>query len=454
MLKRFISKFKKNQPQDPLRAQIIPRDHHSISRTNISEYALKVLYRLKKEGYEGYLVGGGVRDLLLGQEPKDFDVVTDATPEQVRRLFNNSRLIGKRFKLVHVVFGREIIEVATFRGHHSNATGKQEAHQSESGMLLRDNVYGTIEEDAMRRDFTVNALYYNIHNFAVHSYAGGIDDIHNGQLRLIGDPATRYREDPVRMIRAVRFAAKLNFEIEAETAAPISELAPLLGEIPPARLFEEVLKLFMAGHALETFRLLEEYSLFEPLFPQTQQCLDTSDFYRQFIEQALINSDDRIRQGKTLTPAFLYAVFLWPPMLEQSKLLADKGMPPAPAMHQAASQVMSNQQARIAIPRRFITPLREIWDLQRRLIRRQAKFVESTASHPRFRAAYDFLLLREAVGESLNGSGNWWTKYQEENEIVPQHDPAPKKRKGNYRPRHRDRGSKSNGRSKGPRTRS
>ena len=421
MLKRLISKLKKTPDLPDDVAVVIPRKQHSISRTNISENALKVLYRLKKAGYEGYLVGGGVRDLLLGQEPKDFDVVTDATPEQVHKLFRNSRLIGRRFRLVHVTFGRDIIEVATFRAHHTSAGDNDKlAKTSDSGRLLRDNVYGDINEDAVRRDFSVNALYYDIKDFSIHSYAGGIEDIKKRSLRLIGDPETRYREDPVRMLRAVRFAGKLDFNIDKDTAAPIKELAPLLRDIPAARMFEEVLKLFMAGQALSTFHLLEEFNLFKQLFPQTQQCIDEKPFYRKFVEQALVNSDRRIAQGKTLTPAFVYAVMLWPPMLEQAKRIQKEGCPPVPAMHQAGSSVITNQQARTSIPRRFITPMREIWDLQRRLIRRQPRQIESATSHPRFRAAYDFLLLREQAGEKLDGAGQWWTEYQEQNPISQQ----------------------------------
>jgi len=421
MLKRLISKLKKTPARPDDEAIIIPRKQHSISRTNISENALKVLYRLKKAGYEGYLVGGGVRDLLLGLSPKDFDVVTNATPEQVHRLFKNSRLIGRRFRLVHVTFGRDIIEVATFRAHHSTAGDNEKlAKTSDSGMLLRDNVYGDIDEDAVRRDFSVNALYYDIKDFSIHSYAGGIDDIKLRRMRMIGDPETRYREDPVRMLRAVRFAAKLDFTIEAKTAAPINELAPLLRDIPAARMFEEVLKLFMAGQAMQTYELMQKHNLFAQLFPQTQQCIEEDPFAKQFVEQALINSDKRVAQGKTLTPAFIFSVMLWPPMLKQAQRLEDEGCPHVPALHQAGSSVVTNQQARTAIPRRFITPMREIWDLQRRLIRRQPRHIESVAGHPRFRAAYDFLLLREQAGESLDQAGRWWTDYQKQNPISQQ----------------------------------
>lgn len=415
MLKRLISKLKKSMPND---VHIIERKNHGISRTQLSENALKVLYRLRKEGYAGYLVGGGVRDILLGESPKDFDVVTDASPEQVHKLFRNSRLIGRRFRLVHVVFGRDMIEVATFRGHHDNATGKQQSTKSDSGMLLRDNVYGTIDEDAVRRDFTINALYYNIDDFSVRSYAGGINDIKNRCIRLIGDPETRYREDPVRMLRAIRFAAKLDFKIEPRTAKPIAELAPLLRDIPSARLFEEVLKLFMAGYALKTFELLIQHNLFAQLFPQTQQCINKNEFYLRMLRCALSNCDARIAQGKSLTPAFIFSVFLWPCLLEAAKILESQGLPPAQALHQAEGDIVGQQLARTAIPKRFTIPMREIWNLQRRLIKHLPKQIESITTHSRFRAAYDFLLLREEAGESLGNAGKWWTDYQKKHPIV------------------------------------
>lgn len=416
MLKRLIAKLKKTSaPQQAGSARILNRDQHRISRTNISDAALKVLYRLHKAEYDAYLVGGGVRDMLLGMEPKDFDVATNAHPEQVRRLFKNSRVIGRRFKLAHVIFGREMIEVATFRGHHDNAEDDTESLKSENGMLLRDNVYGTIDEDAARRDFTVNALYYNIADFSVHSYEGGYEDLQNRRLRLIGDPQTRYQEDPVRMLRAARFAAKLDFTVEKASAAPIPKLANLLRNIPSSRLFEETLKLFLSGHALASYQQLQHFGLFAELFPQTHAALKGNPEYEELLKRAFINSDERIAQGKTLTPAFLYAVLLWPAVQEQVKQLMAQGMPGVPAQHNAASSVVESQLARTAIPKRFVVPMREIWDAQRRLIRRMPKQIEGIYTHPRFRAAYDFLLLREHIGEDVDNAGSWWTRYQQQN---------------------------------------
>ncbi len=398
-------------PSEPL---IVPRPEHPISRANISPNALKVLNRLKQAGFDAYLVGGGVRDLLLGHEPKDFDIATNATPEEVRAVFRNCRLIGRRFRLAHVFFGRDIVEVATFRG--SNAELGTEVHVTENGMILRDNVYGSITEDALRRDFTVNALYYNIADFSLVDYAGGLEDIAQGRLRLIGDdPTARYREDPVRMLRAVRFACKLGFIIEPSCAAPIRELAPLLAEISPARLFDETLKLFHGGYALQAFEKLRHHDLFAQLFPETDACLAREDhaFPITFVSRGLNNTDQRILEGKPVAPAFLFAVLLWEPVrLRYEELLAD-GTASAEAMALASHEVASAQQRRVAIQKRFALPMREIWALQPRLERRQGKRSLALLGHPRFRAAYDFLLLRAEAGETDPEIGQWWTRFQD-----------------------------------------
>jgi poly(A) polymerase len=393
---------------------IVPRPEHPISRANISQNALKVLNRLKQAGFEAYLVGGGVRDLLLGHEPKDFDIATNATPEEVREVFRNCRLIGRRFRLAHVFFGREIVEVATFRG--SNAAAGPEAMVTEQGMILRDNVYGSIAEDALRRDFTVNALYYNIADFSLVDYAGGLADLQQGRLRLIGDdPEARYREDPVRMLRAVRFACKLGFIIDPACAAPIRALSGLLAEISPARLFEEVLKLFHSGYALHAFEKLRHHDLFAQLFPETDACLAREDqaFPITFVSRGLDNTDRRILDGKPVAPAFLFAVLLWEPVrLRYQALLAD-GLASADAMALASHEIATAQQRRVAIQKRFSMPMREIWAMQPRLERRQGKRPLLLLSHPRFRAAYDFLLLRAEAGETDPEIGQWWTRFQE-----------------------------------------
>jgi len=412
-LRSFIPGSGKNKARAFERREI-PRDQHNVSRSAISEPAKKVLHRLNKAGYDAYLVGGGVRDILLGGKPKDFDIATNATPEEVHELFRNSRLIGRRFRIVHVVFGREIIEVTTFRGNATNTDDDapdDDRKTSEHGLLLRDNVYGTQEEDALRRDFTINALYYCIRDFTVIDFAGGIEDLRNRQLRLIGDPETRYREDPVRMLRAIRFAAKLGFDIEAETEAPIRTLAPLLTHIPPARLFDEVLKLFSAGYGEATYDLLTQYNLLAPLFPETAKAIANGES-DELIRQALQNTDARIAQGKSVTPYFLFAAMLWPALQAEWTRRQNNGEPVQPALHGAIAKIIGRQIQATSIPKRFSGPMKEIWELQMRLPRRQGKRAFATMSHPRFRAAYDFLLVRESSGELEPGLGKWWTEFQ------------------------------------------
>jgi poly(A) polymerase len=427
---------------------IITRAEHSVSRSNISPNALKVLYRLKDSGYQAHLVGGGVRDLLLGREPKDFDIATDATPEDVRRLFRNCRLIGRRFRLAHVMFGREIIEVATFRALQANKEGKDARHIDDEGRIVRDNVYGNIEEDAIRRDFTVNALYYNIADFSIIDYAGGVQDINAGLLRLLGDPVTRYREDPVRMLRAVRFATKLGFRIEKDSEEPIKQLAPLLGDIPPARLFDEMLKLFMGGYALANFEMLRHYELFGRLFPFTEQALthEEQHFPLTLICRGMENTDARITQGKPVTPAFLFALFLWQPVRERAVKLEAEGQHQAEALQHAGSQIIAEQAGIMALPKRFSLPMREIWMLQLRLERAGGRRSLRVLGHPRFRAAYDFLLLRGEAGEVSVELGEWWTDFQEKNPqqaVTSDNKPGQGKGRRRRRPRSRSGGNKS-----------
>lgn len=411
MLKRLFNFISSLQSDSKLTAPVvIPRDQHNISRKNISGAAIKIIKQLEDAGFSAYLVGGGVRDLLLGNHPKDFDIATNAKPEEIKRIFRSARIIGRRFQIVHVRIGREIIEVTTFRGHHEEDT--RSTSKTDEGMLLRDNVYGTVETDAVRRDFTVNALYYTLKDFSVHDYCGGLEDLKHRTLRIIGDPATRYKEDPVRMLRAVRFAAKLGFSIEPGTAKPISELGGLLANIAEARLFEEVLKLFLSGSATATFTLLREYNLLQQLFPGADAAIKAGDTLgAALIEQSMINTDKRIRAEKNVTPAFIYAALLWPALQHEIKRLSEK-MAPQAAYLQAAQNVISQQLTRTSIPKRFLIPMREIWDLQQRLPSRQGMRALRLLDHPRFRAAYDFLLMREDAGEDLQGLGNWWTGFQ------------------------------------------
>ncbi len=437
---------------------VIPRADHTISRAQISDNALKVLYRLKDAGFASFLVGGCVRDLLLGREPKDFDVVTDARPEQIRELFRNAHIIGRRFRLVHVRYGREIIEVATFRALPHDAEEWAASDDAEDGEMLRDelavteavepsepeepiepaeapepprrggrrsrerhlepvnpNIFGSQEEDALRRDFTVNALYYDIRDFSVCDYVGGMADLKAGVLRMIGDPETRYREDPVRMLRVVRFAAKLGLKIEDRTAAPIRDLAHLLAAVPPARMFEEVLKLFHGGYALETWEQLRHYGLFKFLFPAAEESLSEEEqhFPHMLLPSALASTDKRIEADKPVNPAFLFAVFLWEPVRERTALLQANGMHPAEAQMRAAEEVLREEQRHVSIPKRFSFPMREIWSMQPRFARRQGKNAARLFEHKRFRAAYDFLLLRAQAGEEPQELADWWTRYQE-----------------------------------------
>jgi len=415
MLKKLINYFTPGSSTPVVEGpHMVPSGEHSLTSSDISRGALETVEILEKAGYQAYLVGGCVRDMLLDLHPKDFDVATNATPEQAKSLFRRSRIIGRRFRIVHVYFGRETIEVTTFRASHTEGNNRN-AVQSDNGMLLRDNVFGDISEDAKRRDFTVNALYYHPKDNSIYDYANGLVDIQQRKLTIIGDPETRYREDPVRMLRAARFAGKLGFEVAQHTAEPLPRLAHLLADVAPARLFDELLKLFFSGQALATFRQLQEYDIFRHLFPETAECLEGEEceFSNAFIEQAFTNTDKRIRNNQRVTPAFLLAALLWPAVARQQAQLQARGESPAMAMQKAGGLVVSRQISRTAIPRRFTQPMREIWELQLRLPNRHGTRAEHLVSLKRFRAAFDFILLREQSGEDMDGLGHWWTKYQE-----------------------------------------
>ena len=417
MLKRLSRAFKKRgNPSRKQEPHIVLAAQHPIVPADISRGAAEVVQTLEQAGFSAFVVGGCVRDLLLGLHPKDFDVATNATPEQVKDMFRRARIIGRRFRIVHVPFGREVVEVTTFRAHHGSApsrTSKDHARRGANGMLLRDNVFGSIDEDAARRDFTINALYYHPTDNTIYDYANGLVDIENRVLRIIGDPLTRYQEDPVRMLRAARFSARLDFQLDPESAVIIPSSAQLLAAVSPARLFDETLKLFMAGYAAATWQQLEQLRLVEQLFPTTAPMLENNDFYQRFINQALHNTDERIHQDKRVTPAFLFAALLWPAVCETQTNLESSGRPRAQARQQAIGTVIASQIKRIAIPRRFTLPMREIWDLQGRFFRRGGQQPQRLLTHPRFRAAYDFILLREQSGEDLDGLGEWWTRFQE-----------------------------------------
>jgi poly(A) polymerase len=399
------------EPKSRVEPIIVPRSEHNVSRANISPNALKVLYRLKSAGFEAFLVGGGVRDLLLDRHPKDFDVVTNADPDQIQDVFRNCRLIGRRFRLAHVRFGRDVVEVATFRAAGAEAEDNERAH-SDSGRILRDNVYGTIDEDVWRRDFTVNALYYNIADFSIWDYVNGVADVRQRTLRLIGDPEKRYREDPVRMLRAVRFAAKLDFTLAPETAAPIATLGKLIKDVPPARLFDELLKLFQSGHAVRSFDLLLEYDLLRYLFRDTQATLETPerDKVVDLIRRGLASTDDRVREDKPVTPMFLYALFLWFPIRALARRLEGEGWNDGQAMLEASQRIVATQQT--AFPRRFSSPMKELLSMQWRFGERHGARAARLLEHKRFRAAYDFLVLRAACGEVDQETVAWWTDIQ------------------------------------------
>ena len=399
---------------------VVARADHPISRSKISQAALKVLYRLKDAGYQSFLVGGAVRDLLIGREPKDFDIATNAHPDDVKQLFRNCRLIGRRFHLAHVRFGPEIIEVATFRAAHTEIDEDNSVDEvgvrvlDERGRILRDNLYGTIDEDVWRRDFTANALYYNIEDFSIWDYVGGVPDARDRVLRLIGDPETRYREDPVRILRAIRFAAKLDFTMHAGTAGPIPQLAWMLDGVPPARLFDEVTKMMLAGSAARSFDLLLETEVLEHLFPDLAAALaaaPSSDVAR-LVRLGLEGTDARVAADKPVTPSFLFAVLLWPVL--RAKLDRDHGgrVDDVRVIQDICDQAVYRQQARVAVPRRFTQPIREMLALQPRFERREGRRALRLVDHPRFRAAYDFLLLRAAAGEADPALAAWWTEFQ------------------------------------------
>lgn len=391
--------------------KIIPRAAHNVSRSEFSKSALKVLYRLHNAGYQAFLVGGCVRDAMLLLHPKDFDVATNATPDEVRALFGNCRLIGRRFRLAHVRFGREIIEVATFRAAAIHVDDDVE-HDRE-GRILRDNVYGTIDEDVWRRDFTCNALYYNIADFSIWDYVGGVEDVERRQLVLIGDPEQRLREDPVRMLRAVRFAAKLDFSIDRPVVEAIHHHAHLLSNVPAARLFDEFLKLFQSGHAGRTFDLLREHRLFGEMFPDTEREILRDDDFLKFVRAALENTDRRVAAGKSVTPMFLLGVFFWEPIRKLAqKRRAEERMSESQSLSLASYDIVAEQQRRITIPRRFTVPMREMLALQPRFLQMRGKRAMKLLEHRRFRAAYDFMVLLGEVGQVDADVVKFWTEVQ------------------------------------------
>ena len=413
----------------------LPLDQR-IDRSLLLRAAVSVVERLSENGYSAFIVGGAVRDLLIGGKPKDFDVATNATPEQIVALFRGARIIGRRFRIVHVRMGREIIEVTTFRGSHKT-DDSNESKTSNRGLLLRDNVYGTLEEDAVRRDLTVNALYLDVVNNTILDHLNALEDIDQRLIRVIGDPKTRYQEDPVRMLRVARFAAKLDFDIEADTEQSIAPIKHLLADIPSARLFDEALKLFMSGYGLQSFERLEHLGLLEVVLPEAAENLQ-SQSAQIIIKQALGNTDQRIARDKPCTPAFLFAAMLWPAVEKQSIELSKHSMSRPEALNAAGQQVTQRTVQRVAIPKRFSIPMREIWSLQHRLEHQSPKRIKPTLSLRRFRAAFDLLLLRaEASPDSLRSAVAFWEEQQKRYpDIVgsqPEEKRPPRKRRRRQR---------------------
>jgi poly(A) polymerase len=444
-------------PATPIRAppRIIGRADHNVSRSNISGNALRVLYRLKEAGFQAFLVGGCVRDVMVGRQPKDFDVATNALPDQVRKLFRNSRLVGRRFRIAHVVFGREVIEVATFRAASAPSPSEEPVPQADPeegeapeldeeselddeaelngidhervldthGRLLRDNVYGSIDEDVWRRDFTVNSLYYNIADFSLWDYVGGAEDIAARRLRLIGDPETRYREDPVRMLRAARFEAKLGFVLDPSTAAPIPRLRTLLAGVPAARLFDETLKLFLTGHGERSLEVLRQRQLLEVLFPGVERYLaeHADGLVGQLLRQGLRNTDERVASDKPVSPTFLFALLLYGPIAGAIEALPPQRWHEVGAIVEACDRALRAASTRVTIPRRVALGVREMYGLQPRLDQPRGKRALRLLAQPRFRSAFDLLMLRAQLGLAPAEIADFWTRLQE---AAPEQRPA------------------------------
>ncbi len=430
MIKKFIRRVLRfGSGSEP---RTVPKAQHGIGREAISQGSRKVCEVLHAQGHQAYVVGGAVRDLLLGLRPKDFDVATDAYPEEVHKLFRRSRLIGKRFKLVHVMFGEETVEVSTFRA-------RTPAETDEHGRVLRDNIYGTREDDSIRRDFTINALYYDPASETLLDYHNGLRDLQRKSVRIIGDARARYREDPLRMLRAVRFAAKAGFSIDERTRKPIRELAHLLGNVPPSRVYEEMQKLLLSGHAATGLRELRSEGLHHGLLPLLDVIFE-QPMGERFVTLALEQTDSRVRSGKSVSPAFLFAALLWHEVLAAWKKAEQRGLKPIPALFEAMDTVLDIQTDKLAVPRRLTAVMKEIWALQPRFEQRSGRRPFGLLAHERFRAGFDFLVLRSGSGEAPEELAQWWEKFQHSGEAERQAmlmAPQPGERKGRRRRRRR-----------------
>jgi poly(A) polymerase len=434
MIRKLFSRvFKRGSaaPAAPSSLATIAVAQHGIHREHVSSSARRTCEALQKAGHKAYVVGGAVRDLIAGIVPKDYDIATDATPDQVRAVFRRSRIIGRRFQIVHVMFGAETLEVSTFRAAHDADTVKDE-----HGRVLRDNVWGNMEEDAARRDFTVNALYYDPATEIVHDYHHGVADLQQKTLRMIGEPRTRYREDPVRMLRAVRLAAKLGLTLDPAVSAPIREMAELMENVPAARLFDEMLKLLFSGHAVNAVYRLREAGLHHGLLPLLDVILE-QPMGEKFVMLALESTDARVRAGKTLSPGYLFATLLWHEVLANWEARKARGEISMPALYEAMDEVLDIQAEKLAITRRVAGDIKDIWSLQPRFEKRAGKTPYRLIEQPRFRAGYDFLALRAESGEIETEVADWWRDFQNadgparEALLIP--DNGPKKRRRRVR---------------------
>ena len=443
MIRKFISRVLGRKPTTLSGGPaIIGAAKHGIRREDISSGSRRTVETLQQHGYKAYVVGGAVRDLLVGMHPKDYDVATNATPEQVRQCFRRSRIIGRRFQIVHVLMGSETIEVTTFRGHHGEQaqhTGSK-AHTDAHGRLLRDNVFGSEKDDAARRDFTVNALYFDPTSETIIDYHHGVADLKQKMLRVIGDPKTRYREDPVRMLRAVRLAAKLGLTIDPEARRPIREMAELIENIPPSRLFDEMLKLLTSGYAVKCVQQLRTEGLHHGLLPLLDVILE-QPLGERFVMLALENTDRRVREGKPTSPSFLFATLLWHEVLSKWEAIKASGERPMPALFLAMDEVLDVQGEKLAITRRIAGDIKDIWALQPRFEQRSGKRPYGVLEQPRFKAGYDFLLLRAESGEVDDELGSWWTKFMNSDGdaraamlLPPKPDEAKKRRRRKRKP--------------------
>lgn len=415
MIKKYIDRLlgrRDKVTHKDARPTIHGKEKHAVRKEDISRCARRTCEELQRAGHAAFVVGGAVRDLLLGIRPKDFDVATSATPEEVRSIFRRSRIIGRRFQIVHVLCGAETVEVSTFRAHFTREA--TEENTDEHGRMLSDNVFGTQAEDAMRRDFTVNALFYDPVKEEVWDYVHGMKDLKSKKLVMIGDPAARYREDPVRMLRAARLGAKLGLEIDAKTSAPIHELRHLLENVPQARLFEEILKLLLSGNAVECVRVLRELELHHGLLPLLDTALEDPEA-GPFAMAALRATDERLAADKPVSPAFLLAALLWGQVEKNLRRFEAKGQPTIPALHSAMHEALDEQRGTLAIPKRFDATMKELWLMQPRFLQRGGHRPYRLLEHPRFRAAYDFFALRADSANAPQEAARWWERFQDAN---------------------------------------